>query len=172
LNGTGTVWDAATATNLTLVPGTGKIFITDTGGSSKTFAGGGIQTYPEVVIQGGSSASTISLTGANRFEKITNARTSAYTIIFPNETTTFNSWGLNGTEGNLLTLARTGGSGGFIISWAPGSTLIAQFVSLSNSTFLPSNRGYAIKSFNGGGNFGWIFGAPPFGKFLQFFSLD
>ena len=168
----GVLWDASTSNLLTVIPGSGKIFITDTSAAGKNFNGGGIQTYPEVVIQGGASTSLFTITGANRFEKITNGRTSAYTIVFPNETTTFNSWGLNGTEGNLVSLARTGGTGGFVISYAPSGTMIAQFVSISNSTFLPVGKGYAVKSVNGGGNTGWIFGAPAFGKFLSFFSVD
>lgn len=172
LTGTGTIWNMTGSNFFTLTPGTGKIFITDSSSTGKTFIGGDVQTYPEVVIQGGASDSTITLTGANRFEKITNSRTGPYTIVFPNATTTFNSWGLNGSEGNLLTFARTGGSGTFTINFAPGGSIYAQYLSLSNSIFQPTNRGYAVKSVDGGNNFGWFFGAPPFGKFLSFFAFD
>ncbi len=170
LTGTGTVWDAATGVNLTLSSGTGIIRITDTSATGKTFAGGGVQTYPNLRIEGGTSTSTITLTGANRFATITNARTVGYTIVFPNATTILNTWGLNGTDGNLVTLSRTGGSGQFTIQSGSSGLLIAQFMSISNSIFLPSGNGYAVKSTNGGGNNGWVFGAPTFGKFLVFFN--
>lgn len=170
LNGTGTVWNAATSNGLSISAGTGVIRITDTSATGKTFAGGGVQTYPDLRIEGGTSTSTITLTGANRFSKMTNARTVGYTIVFPNDTTTFNAWGLSGTDGNLVTLSRTGGSGQFTIQSGSSGLLIAQFVSISNSIFLPSGNGYAAKSTNGGNNNGWVFGTPTFGKFLVFFN--
>lgn len=170
LTGTGTVWDASTSNGLSVSAGTGVIRITNATVAAKTFAGGGVQTYPEVRIEGGTSTSTIAFTGANRFAKLTNARTVGYTIVFPNAVTTLNAWGLNGTDGNLVTLSRTGGSGQFTIQSGSGGILIAQFVSISNSIFLPSGNGYAVKSTNGGGNNGWVFGPPTFGKFLLFFN--
>jgi len=72
--GSGTPWSAATATNLT-VTGTGIISLTSA--SSKTFAGGGIQTYP-TLNQG--STGTLTITGDNRFKALTATSTGVVTL--------------------------------------------------------------------------------------------
>jgi hypothetical protein len=98
--GSGNAWLASTSTNLT-VTGTGTISLTS--GSSKTFAGGGIQTYP-TINQGG--AGTLTVTGSNRFANITN--TAIGRVQFTAGTTTiFNAFNLSGVAGNLLQLGST-----------------------------------------------------------------
>jgi hypothetical protein len=105
LSGTGTVWNY-TGTNFT-VTGTGTISLTSA--SAKTFAGGGVQTYP-TLNQGGAGALTIS--GSNKFANITNTtqvgdRRVQFTGGTTNEFTSFN---LNGVSGNLLTIESTNGT--------------------------------------------------------------
>jgi fibronectin-binding autotransporter adhesin len=84
-------WSCGTATNLT-VTGTGTISLTSA--SAKTFAGGGIQTYP-TLNQGGTGALTV--TGSNKFDNITN--TAIGSVLFTGGTTNeFGDFNLNGTS--------------------------------------------------------------------------
>lgn len=93
-------WGAATSTNLT-VTGTGTISLTSS--SAKTFAGGGIQTYP-TLNQGGTG--TLTVTGSNKFANLTN--TAIGRIQFTGGTTNiFDSFNISGTSGNLLQLGST-----------------------------------------------------------------
>ena len=172
LTGTGTVWDATTATNYSIAPDAGKISMSNSTDTARTFAGGGILTYPEVEIGGDSGTATTTITGGNGFSKLTNTKLVAYTVVFPNVETRVASWNLNGSAGNLITLSRTGGSGTFTIRYVGGAFALAQYLSISNSNALPVRGLYAIYSVNGGGNTGWTFGAPEFGKFLSYFLAD
>jgi len=79
LTGIGNAWNTPTITNLT-VTGTGTISLTNA--SAKTFAGGGIQTYP-TLNQGGTGALTV--TDSNRFAAIT--ATTAGTVRLTSGTT-------------------------------------------------------------------------------------
>jgi hypothetical protein len=89
-----------TGSNLT-VTGTGTISMTSS--SSKTFVGGGIQTYP-TLNQGGTGALTI--TDSNKFVAMTN--TAIGSVFFTSGTTNdFTTFELNGVSGNLLTLGAT-----------------------------------------------------------------
>ena len=98
--GSGTAWNAATPTNLT-VTGTGTISLTNA--SAKTFAGGGIQTYP-TLNQGGTG--TLTVTGSNKFANITN--TAIGRVQFTGGTTNeFSAFNLAGVSGNLLQLGST-----------------------------------------------------------------
>lgn len=172
LTGTGTVWDATTATNYSIAPDAGKIAMSNSTNTARTFAGGGILTYPEVEIGGDSGTATTTITGGNGFSKLTSTKLVAYTVVFPNVETRVASWNLNGSAGNLITLSRTGASGTFTIRYVGGAFALAQYLSISNSNALPVRGLYAIYSVNGGGNTGWTFGAPEFGKFLSYFLAD
>lgn len=99
LTTSGTVWNYA-GSNLT-VTGTGTISLTSATG--KTFAGGGIQTYP-TLNQGG--AGTLTITGSNKFANITD--TAIGRVQFTGGTTNiFDAFNLGGTAGNLLQLGST-----------------------------------------------------------------
>lgn len=90
LAGTGG-WNCATATGLT-VTGTGTISLTSA--STKTFAGGDVQTYP-TVNQGGTGQLTF--TGSNKFANITNTALGA--VRFTGGTTNeFGDFNLSGTS--------------------------------------------------------------------------
>ena len=172
LSGTGTVWDAATSTNLTLTPGTGKIVLSNNTNTARTFVGGGIQTYPELEIGGDTGTATTTITGENKFAKLSSTKQVAYTIVFPNGTTRTNNWNINGSSGQLVTLSRTGVSGVFTLDFTGAQYVVGRFLSISNSTAIPARRWYAINSTNGGSNTGWIFDAPRFAQFIPFFGLS
>jgi hypothetical protein len=93
-------WDATTTTNLTI---TGNGAISLTGGSDKSFIGGGIQTYP-TLNQGGHGRLTIG--GSNKFAGLTN--TAIGRIQFTGGTTNeFTNFNVNGVSGNLLQIGST-----------------------------------------------------------------
>jgi hypothetical protein len=167
ITGSGTCFSKSAGT---ITPGNGKIVLNDNTSTARTFAGGNILTYPELEIGGDTGTSVTTITGANRFAKLTNTKTVAYTIVFPNAITAVTEWNLNGSAGNLITLSRTGGSGTFTINYAGGQYIVARYLSISNSAATPANRVYAIYSVDNGNNTGWKFDAPKFGSFLSFFS--
>jgi hypothetical protein len=133
-------WNAATATNLT-VTGIGTISLTSA--SAKTFAGGGIQTYP-TLNQGGTG--TLTVTGSNKFTGLTNTAIGRiqFTGGTTNEfTTTFN---IDGISGNLLQLGSTNTTQAILIkptAWLMGA----------NSTNAGNNTGL---SFTGGGDLDFL----------------
>ena len=103
--GTWTIAGSGTPWNITgsapVITGTGTISLTSA--SSKTFAGGGIQTYP-TLNQGGTG--TLTVTGSNKFKGLTN--TAIGRIQFTGGTTNiFDSFTISGALGNLLPLGST-----------------------------------------------------------------
>lgn len=133
LSGTGG-WNIS-GSNLT-VTGTGTISLTSA--SAKTFAGGGIQTYP-TLNQGGTG--TLTVTGSNKFAGLTN--TAIGRIQFTGGTTNeFTSFTISGASGNLLQLGSTNTTQAILkkpSAWNVGA----------NSTDAGNNTGL---SFTAGGN--------------------
>lgn len=156
LRSTGTIWNFATTTNLTLDVGTSTLQVNDVGASSKTFAGGG-KTYNDLKILGGGAGAVI-ITGANTFNRIYTDGGGTKSITLPGSTTTtlLSGVGLgNGT--NVITFTASAGSA--TVSKSSG-TVSWDYVSLTN---IPSAGGatfYAgANSTDGGGNTGWSFTA-------------
>jgi hypothetical protein len=134
--GSGTVWNCTTSTNLTL-SGTGTISLTSA--TAKTFAGGGIQTYP-TLNQGG--AGSLTVTGSNQFANITNtyASTGATSVLFTAGTTNvFTAFNLTGQATRVCTL---------------GSVTAAQATLQKSSTWY-----MGANSTNGGNNTNLVFTA-------------
>jgi hypothetical protein len=151
------------STNLT-VTGIGTISLTSA--SAKTFAGGGIQTYP-TLNQGGTGTLTVS--GSNKFANITD--TAIGSVLFTGGTTNiFDAFNLGGTAGNLLTLGSTNTTQAILqkpTAWNVGA----------NSTDAGNNTGL---SFTAGGGIDYlsvsyingVVVAPPAtntGNFFAFF---
>lgn len=154
---------SATTTGLT-VTGTGTISLTSA--SAKTFAGGGIQTYP-TLNQGGTGALTVS--GSNGFRSMTN--TAVGSVLFTGGTTnTFSvSFSLNGALANLLTLGSTNTTQAILkkpTSWQMGLT----------STDAGNNTGLTFLSSDGTMSYlsvsyinGQLSALPYMGNFFAFF---
>jgi hypothetical protein len=162
LAGSSTAW-SVTATNLT-VTGTGTISLTSA--SAKTFAGGGIQTYP-TLNQGGTGALTI--TGSNGFRSMTN--TAIGSVLFTGGTTnTFSvSFSLNGALANLLTLGSTNTTQAIVkkpTSWQMGLTSV-DAGNNTGLTFLSSDgtMSYLSVSYING----QLSAVPYTGNFFAFF---
>lgn len=94
--GTGTVVNIANITGLTV---TGTAVINLTASSSKTFAGGGVQTFP-TLNQGGTG--NIVISGSNKFANISNS-TFGDVFFTPGTTNEFTAFSLSGANpGSLL----------------------------------------------------------------------
>jgi hypothetical protein len=145
--GTGT-WTIAgsngvnTTSAILSVTGSGVISLTSATG--KTFAGGGIKTWP-TLNQGGAGALTV--TGSNKFASITNtySSTGATTVLFSagavNEFT--GVFGLTGTVGKICTLGSTSTTQTFLkksSSWNVGANSIDN----GNNTGLSFSAGGGI----------------------------
>jgi hypothetical protein len=137
LANSGTVWNAATSTNLT-VTGTGTISLT--AASAKTFSGGGANYSGITLNQGG--AGTLTITGNNTFKDITNtySATGATTIALGNTTQTVTQWSGTGEAGRVLTLTGTSAA-------SPATLIISGAVNSSTDYLNISNvRGYPVDS--------------------------
>ena len=153
--GTGTVWSTATNTGLT-VTGTGTISLTNA--SAKTFAGGSFSYSGVTLNQGGAGALTI--TGSNTFGNITNTVQPASILFTAGTTSTFSSFSLSGTAGNLITIGSVTAAS-HTLSKASG-TVSSDYLSISRSTATGGAGWYAgANSTDGGNNSGWTFAAAP-----------
>lgn len=155
----GSAW-TLTGSNIT-VTGTGTISLTSA--SAKTFAGGGIQTYP-TLNQGGTG--TLTVTGNNKFQNLTNTSIGRiqFAILSTNE---FSSFSINGISGNLLQLGSGGTSQATLI--LPSLNMGANSVNAGNNTNLSFTAGsvdyLSISYING------VLITPPVvsnGSFFQF----
>jgi hypothetical protein len=179
LTSTGTVWNAATTTNMTFNAGTSTITPTNTSGTSKTLALGGL-TYSTISIPTGSSG-TITLSGNNTIGTLTAAATGTGAILITGSnsitnwtgagprtftlttgtTQTVTNWNVNGTAGNLVTIQSSSSGVSAALSKASG-TVSADYLSLKDSAAAGGASWYAgANSTNVSGNTGWIFTAPP-----------
>jgi hypothetical protein len=154
-------------TNFTTTAGTGTGTISMTAATAKTFVGGG-STFNCTLNQGGAGALTI--TDANTFDNITNTVQPASILFTAGTTTTFNNFNLNGTAGNLITIA-SATAATHTLSKASG-TVSCDYLSITNSIATGGASWYAgANSTNVSGNTGWIFTAPGVGNTGAFFSI-
>ena len=157
-------------TGFTTTAGTGTGAISMTAATAKTFVGGG-STFNCTLNQGGLGALTI--TGSNTFSNITNTVQPASVLFTAGTTSTFTSFSLSGTAGNLITIGSVT-TASHTLSKASG-TVSSDYLSISRSTATGGAGWYAgANSTDGGNNSGWIFTAPPApsvgnGNFLMFF---
>jgi hypothetical protein len=160
ISGSGaTAWNTATITGLTVVPSTSTITMTNA--SAKTFAGGGLTYYN--LNQGG--AGTLTISGSNTFNNITNSTQPATVTFTAGTTQTVSAFGLSGTAGNLITINSTTPGSQFTLSDASG-TINAQYLSIRDSNATGGAVWNALSSTNLGNNTGWIF--PGGNMFLMF----
>ena len=159
-------WVCGTSTNLTIT-GTGTISLTSA--SAKTFAGGGIQTYP-TLNQGGAGALTI--TGSNGFANITNtySATGATSVLFTAGTTNiFTAFNLTGAAGAVCTLGSTTTSQATLqksSTWYMG----ANSTNGGNNTGLTFSAGGGIDYLSVSYINGTVVSAVNYGGFFPFFS--
>jgi hypothetical protein len=107
LAGTSVVWGSSNPSGLTLYKGTADILLSNTGTSSRTFAGGGL-SYNKLTIGGATGISTLTITSDNQFTELASTKTVAHTIALGTNNLTFGKWSVTGTSGNVVTLTGTG----------------------------------------------------------------
>lgn len=103
LSGTGTVWNAATTTNLTLNKNTANILLSNTTTTARTFTGGGL-TYNKLTVGGATGTSILTINGTNSFTELASTKTVAHTVRFSSDQGTIGIWSITGTSGNVVTV--------------------------------------------------------------------
>lgn len=163
LTSTTTPWILTTSTGCTLTD-TGTILLSDTSGTTKTFAGGGLTTYNDIKIAALSTVNDrVTFTGANTFNRIYTDGGGTKLITLPGSTTTtlLSGAGLgNGT--NIITFTASAGSAtvskaGGVVAWSSVS-LTNIIASATGATYY---AGVAPPSVDGGGNTNWLFQEAP-----------
>lgn len=166
LTGTSPISFATNATGFTFTCGTSTISCTSA--STKTFAGNGNTFYN--VNQGG--AGTLTISGSNTFNNITNSTQPATVTFTAGTTQTVSNFGLTGTSGNLITINSSSAGSAATLSKASG-TVSVDYLSIKDSTATGGATWYAgANSTDVSGNTGWTFTAPPSSSnsnFLMFF---
>lgn len=154
-----TAFNNSNSLGFTTTAGTGTGTISMTAATAKTFVGGG-STYNCTLNQGG--AGTLTITGANTFNDITNTNATASQITFPaSTTTTVNAFTLSGTSGNLVSIRSSTPATQFTLSKSSG-TVSVSFLNIQDSN---ATGGATWEAFttngnvNSGNNLGWDFGA-------------
>ena len=158
-----TTWNTTTSTGLTINASTSTITMTNA--STKTFAGGGLTYYN--LNQGG--AGTLTISGSNTFNNITNSTQPATVTFTAGTTQTVSAFGLSGTAGNLITINSNTPGSQFTLSDASG-TINAQYLSIQDSVATGGAVWNALLTngnVNNGNNTGWFF-FPPGNMFLMF----
>jgi len=165
-----TSFNNAQPTNFTTTAGTGTGTISMTAATAKTFVGGG-STYNCTLNQGG--AGTLTITGSNTFDNITNTTQPASVLFTAGTTSTFLSgFSLSGTAGNLITIG-SATAASHTLSKASG-TVSVSYCSISRSSATGGAIWQALTAngnVDGGNNTGWLFTASSAatGNFLMFF---
>lgn len=158
VNGTGTVWNLATITNLTLNENTSVLVVSDTSATAKTFAGGG-ETYYTATFSG----DNITVSGANTFSTL-NLNTAGLTNglkLTAGTTQTVTTFASNGSSGSLAKLVSTSAGSAATISKVSGN-VCEDYMSIQDSTATGGAGWYAgANSTNVSGNTGWNFTICP-----------
>lgn len=157
-------WDIRNSTNMTLNSSTSTINMTNA--SAKTFGGGGLTYYN--LNQGG--AGTLTISGSNTFNNITNSTQPATVTFTAGTTQTVSNFGLSGTAGNLITINSSTPGSQFTLSKASG-TINAQYLSIQDSNATGGAVWNALLTngnVNAGNNLGWIFDTSSGNMFLMF----
>jgi hypothetical protein len=153
----GTAWNNNNPTGFTMTAGTGIGTISMTAATAKTFAGGGF-TYNCTLNQGG--AGTLTITGANTFNDITNTNATASQITFPaSTTTTVNAFTLSGTSGNLISIRSNISGTRFTLS-KPSGAVSVSYLNIQDSNATGGATWNAFTSngnVRGTNNLGWRF---------------
>lgn len=127
-----------------------------------SFAGGS-HTFNNVILAHGTSTQTITISGSNTFNSLSDTGTAAHTIKFTDGTNqTVSSISINGSAGKLITLTGTSTAG-----WTITDTTGTNAVTYCNISYSTATGGATWSSnlnngnVDGGNNTGWIFITAP-----------
>lgn len=154
ISGTGTVWNCATTTGMTINSNTSTIKISDGGAAGKTFAGGGL-IYNNFTISP-SGAGIVTIEGSNTFATFT--INTPKTVRFTAATTqTVTSFVAVGNPANTITIDTTVAASAATLSKASG-IVSCDYLSLKDSAAIGGATWLAgSNSTNVSGNSGWLF---------------
>jgi hypothetical protein len=156
----GTIWDV-TSTNLTLNSGTSTIVFLRTalsGGSGRTFAGGGL-TYYNLTISNDTANPNVftDITGGNTFNIFSSTLTAAHLLRFSAfVTNTFNEFTVSGSSGNIISLNSISAGSRINLSKASGA-VNSNFLSIRDNNATGGATWTATNSTNVSNNIGWVF---------------
>lgn len=158
LNGTGTVWNTATTTGLTINPNTSTIKITDASSSSRTFAGGG-KTYNNLWYSTTTGLGQLVVTGANTFNDFKYIGLAG--ITWPaGSTNTFATFTVSGNNSFDILSIVSSSSGTQATLSAPSGVINRDNLSIKDSAATGGATWCAgVNSTNVSGNTGWTFAA-------------
>jgi hypothetical protein len=159
-SGTGTVWNTATITNLTLNKNTANILLSNTTSTARTFSGGGL-SFNKLTIGGATGTSTLTISGTNSFTELASTKTVAHTVRFSTNQGTIDTWSITGAAGRVVTVdSNTAGTQrNFNLT---NVTSGIDYLSVKDIAVNQANRFYVgVNSTNGGNNLNVIFTAPP-----------
>lgn len=160
ITGTGTCWNCATTTGLTINPSTSTIKLSNTSATTKSFTGGTGKIYYDLYIDGASGNGTVTLGRANTYNKIT---IEPYASILWGSALvhTFNELLCLGASGQVITFS-TNFAGAATLSCPTGKVINGDYLSIQNNTATGGALFYAgDNSTNVSGNTGWTFTAQP-----------
>lgn len=162
LSGTGTIFNAATATNLTVTSCTSNpytIALSDASASSKTFSVGTAKTFSNFSCTGGGAGAIIFATSGNTWNTL--GLCSPKTFTFPSATTTtFTSLGCTGSSGNVITINSSSGGSQATLKQITGQ-VSCDWLNLTDSASEWVAFYAGANSSNTSNNSGWIFSAAP-----------
>lgn len=164
-------WSYTASGTLNLFPETSTIEIVASAASTYSFAGGGI-TYNNLLISGSIGAAIVAITSNNTFTSITSTKTNAYTLRLPaSGTTTVGAWNVNGSAGNIISLASSSSGTRANLTKTGGGVVVSNFISVKDINASPASTFYAVNSTNAGNNVNWTFNFPTSqGNLLAFFT--
>jgi len=157
LTGTGTVWGATG----TIFCNTSTIKLSDTTTTSKTFAGNS-RTFNNLLISGAGIA-TYTFTGSNIFNDFQSNKTVAHTLLFTaGTTTTVNTFTVNGSDGNMVTIGSVTAAQ-HTLAKAGGGSINSDYLNVSYSIGSPAATWNATpNSIDGGNNTQWNINTYPY----------
>jgi hypothetical protein len=161
LDRTNSSWNFSTTTNLTFDVGTSVINFSNTGSSTRAFNGGNL-AYNKLIIGGATGASTFSMSGTCSFNELSSVKTVAHTVALQSGTYRVNSWGITGTNNNIVSITGTGSN---LIYTGSGAVPNIDYLNVQGRAWGPDyeTTGVWVTTTNSinGGSFGWEFIEPP-----------
>jgi hypothetical protein len=173
LQGTGTVWNTGTTTNLTFNKNTADILLTNTTATARTFSGGGL-SFNKLTIGGATGTSVLTISGANSFTELASTKTVAHTVRLSADQGTIDTWSITGTSGNVVTFDSSVAATRRTFNLTNVTSGI-DFLNVTDIGVNQTDRFYVgANSIDGGNNLNVIFPAPPTptatGNFFMLFS--
>jgi hypothetical protein len=158
---TGTSGWTLSGTSLTFDAETSTIILNDSTNTAFPFAGGG-NVYYNVWFDRGASTATNTITSANTFNEFKDTGTVAHTIVFPVAITTFTTFTVSGTSGNVMTIQSASAGSQATFAKSGDGYVSCDYLSLKDNNASPLRTWFAGRNSSVVSNVtGWAFDDPP-----------